>query len=251
MKTLSLFRIVGLLCVFVVTAGQHALAQSTKSGVVIPQGYSNDDIVAVYNDLKKNYGPKNEFETRAAYKKRMQSGYKGPAEFFFTKEMYAVVAPGAMGYYFFGYDADNQIVTLKRVLKLLKGEVKIRRTHYNRKQYTASNAYGGRAIVTSHQGTDYGILVENESNFKGKIQVQLPPREAEALKNNFGIMFVCQLKPDPGKGYLKDDFTYLDATFSFPDDYAFSEHYIRVNVSEVVFFNNKTGVVYSTQKIKT
>lgn len=251
MRTPSVFRITVLLCALVVAAGSHALARSTKSGVVTPKGYSNDDIVAVYNDLKQNYAPKSEFETQAAYEKRMQTSYKGKAKFFFTKEMYAVVAPGAMGYYYLGYDADNQIVTLKRILKLVKGKIKIKRTHYNRKKYEASNAYGAKAIVTSHEGTDYGIFVENKSKFEENIEFTLPSDDAKALKNNFGIMFACELKPDTKKGYFKQDFTYLEASFSFPDSYSFSEHYIRVDVTEVVIFNNKTGTVYLKQKIKT
>ncbi|WP_294346931.1 hypothetical protein [Prosthecochloris sp.] len=251
MKIVSALRFSLLVCLLVVATAPHAFAQSAKSEVVIPEGYTNDDIVAVYNDLKKNYGPKGEFETQAAYKKRIQSGYKGQVKFFFTKEIYAVMPPAGIGYIYSEYDADKQIVTFKRILKMFDNKVKIRRTQYSNKEYTASNAYGGKALVTSHEGTDYGILIENGSKFNGKIEIQLPPRDAEALKNNFGIMFVCELKPDSKKGYLKDDRTSFEASFSFPESYYFSEHYIRVNVTEVVFFNSQTGVVYSTQKIKT
>lgn len=251
MRTVSVLRYTVLLYVLVVAVGSQAFAQSTKSEVVTPEGYSNDDVVAVYKDLKKNYAPKSEFETHAAYMKRMQKSYKGKAKFFFTKEMYAIILPAGIGYTYLKYDAENQIVTLKRSLKKYGNKVKIKRYFYSRNEFEASNAYGGRTLATAHNGTDYGILIENGSEFKGKIQFQLHPVDAEALKDNFGIMFVCELNPDAKDGYFKDDFIFWDSILNFPDSYSFSEHYIRVDVTDVVIFNSKTGIVYLKQKIKT
>ena len=73
MKTLPSLRIVVLLCALVLMAGPHALAKSTNSDIVLPEGYKNDDIVVLYNDLNQKYPPKDEFETQAAYEKRMKN----------------------------------------------------------------------------------------------------------------------------------------------------------------------------------
>lgn len=251
MRTSSVSRITALLFAFVLTAGPHALAKSTNSDIVLPEGYKNDDIVVLYNDLKQKYPPKDEFETQAAYEKRMRVEYEGKTKYFFVKEILeGGVAKGAPGYNYLKYDAENQIITLKRVLKLFDGKVKIKRTKYSREEYEAVNGFGAKAIVTSHSGIDYGILVENQSDLIKEIDVSLSPSDARALKENLGLLFVCEIKKDNEKGYLKKGFTYKRAEFRSPRSYAFPEQYVRVEVIEIVIFNRETGFVYATQAIK-
>ena len=251
MRTSSVSRITALLFAFVLTAGPHALAKSTNSDIVLPEGYSNDDIVALYDVLEYSYSPKGEFETQAAYEKRMRTEYEGKTRYFFVKEILeGWVAKGAPGYNYLKYDAENQIVTLKRVLKLFDGKVKIKRTKYSREEYEAVNGFGAKVIVSAYKGTDYGIFVENQSDFRKEIDVSLSPSDARALKENLGLLFVCEIKKDNEKGYLKDGLTFKKAEFSSPRSYAFIEQYVRVEVIEIVIFNRETGFVYATQAIK-
>lgn len=248
MKTSSEFRITVLLCAFVFVTGQYAVAKASTPGIVLPEGYSNDDIVALYDDLKQKYPPRDEFETKAAYEKRMQIPYDGKTRFVFVKDAELSVPGGGSGYSFLKYDAEKQKVVLKRLLVSVDGKIGIKRTGYKEEQYEATNAFGAKAIVTEYRATFFRIYVANQDDFKEKIEIQLPPDQARALKENFGILFVCDLKSS-AKGYTKEGFNSKKPTFSSPSSYAFSEKHVHVNVVEVVIFNGKTGAIYVKQEL--
>lgn len=249
MKKQSVLTVVVLLYSLVVAGVQQPVARAensnSASGCVLPEGYKSDDIVVLYNDLKKKYSEKDEFETKEAYQKRMQAVYP-QTRFSFVKDNKMT---RVWGNYSLEYDAEDQVMTIKKKWFGSKDEIKIQRINYRRQKYEATNAFGARVMVSEYLGDDYCIYVLNSSDSKKKIKMQITPDQARDLKENLGILFVCDLRKDKRQSYLRKEYEiYSEATYSSPVSYRFLEHFINVEVVEMVLFSTKTGVIYKRER---
>ena len=238
MRAFSVFRITVFLYAFVLLTVQQPVAKASVPSIVLPEGYNNDDIVVLYNDLKKKYPEKDEFETKEAYQKRMQVPYSKEIVLFVKNNDVLI----RWDKYYTRYDAENQVLSLKKFL--YKSEIKIKRTKFSENKYKGVSGFGVKTIVSSYRGEDYGIYVMNDKYVNKDIEIQISPDKAKELKKNLGILFVCDLKNHDQKAYVKKESYYKSPTFTSPTKYDFSEYYVFVDVIEMVIFNNKTGTVY-------
>lgn len=245
MKKASVFTIIIFLHLLVIPGIQQPVARAessnSTSGIVLPEGYKSDDIVAVYYELKKKYGEKDEFETKEAYKKRMQEPYS-QKRVSFLKDNEIVVA---WDDYSLEYEAETQVMTIKRDSYRGGKKVRIKRASYKEGKYEGSNIFGAKVMVSSYSGRDYGIYALNSKELNKKVEINIPPDQAKDLKENFGVLFVCGLKKDNQKSYFKKEYTGVTPTYDLPISYDFSAKYICVDIVEIVFFNKKTGAVYA------
>lgn len=215
-----------------------AVAANAREKVVLPKGYSNDDIVQLYKYLRKKYPPREDDEKKDAYLKRIQEPLQ-KNKYTFASAAY----PDMKGYIYGRYDTTQEIL---RIGKVIDDEgLMIKRIKQKEYDYVAQNIFGAKVIVHGISEDYYGIYAINSEDLNNFIFIKMSSEERTELKNNFGVLFVCELKKIGEKGYTKQTVGTKQATFTSPISRSFLKKYIYVEVTEVVVYNKKTGEVYA------
>lgn len=217
----------------------HVIAEAanTRDKIVLPKGYVNDDIVQLYEYLRKNYPPRKDDEKKDAYLKRIEEPLRK------NKYTFANVAyPDMKSYVYDRYDTTQEMV---RISKAIDDEgLTIKRIKKKEYDYVAQNIFGAKTIVHGISEDRYGIYAINDKDLINYIYIKMPSEKRTELKKNFGIIFVCELKKIGENSYTKQTVGAKQATFSSPISMSFLNKFIYVEIIEVVVYNNKTGEVY-------
>lgn len=242
----------------------------------LPPGFMGHNIKAIFDDLvaKKEKAVKGEFETTAEFEARLQHQAQMPILGKLDRNGYfAFVIENSSGETF--YDADSQVMTIAIALRggdesiYEKSDKKalVSQSESKREQYEGSNAYGAKAIVTRHLGTDYDIAFSNYSGFgvsryidsgtrsrghtedyfaKDVFMVRIPMDVALAkeVKAKMRILAIVKLL----EPYTYEGSFYDKPTISRPDEYFIQYHFLNTTLLELWIFDESTGRIFSKQK---
>ncbi|TCL74184.1 hypothetical protein EDC14_1004122 [Hydrogenispora ethanolica] len=216
----------------------------------LPPNYLGHDIIKLYDDLNKQFPKKDEFETSAAYIKRLQaanynnlyafnienesSEYNADLQRFETK----ILVSSAM-------DLDDSSIERFPVITT-------RTIHRETTTYTASNAYGASVQVKKYSGKEYGIGLTNKNDLKMekydsyfRTSFQVAPEKARTLKTNLGILLLCKLNiAGQGPSYVFRSFFYGKPTIDKPTEFSYSQCFIFAEVHEIWIYNFATGEIF-------
>jgi len=230
----------------------------------LPTNYLGHDIVALYQQLTKEFPPKDEFESTEAYGKRLKVGYPQDIFAFVIDEAFLVDTYGID----ISYNADEQ-----RMVVEIKGE---RPDEYNpydeetviltkgiegkKETYVGTNKFGVEKIVTKYHCKHYGIFPVNKKLFLDKeysvpirgplkISFKISSEEARDLKTNFGTLLICKIKLSGNPlAYTFQHNEYIGATIDTPTAVDTERFFVNAELIEIWVFNSKTGTVF-TKKI--
>lgn len=120
-------------------------------------------------------------------------------------------------------------------------------TQLSTRSYTAANAYGRTAQVTSTTARGCGLLFTNiplkllQPNIRQlDVSLELSPEQARLAIYNIQIMFVGKLAPP----YLSGYFDFTRPTIKDPREKNWEGDNLTIELQQVWLFNRKTGHVY-------
>ncbi|NTV05180.1 MAG: hypothetical protein HGA59_01540 [Chlorobiaceae bacterium] len=211
---------------------------------ILPIDFKGTNIITLYNQLDIANSEKNEFETKDAYRKRIQDNY--PHEIYsFVKVIDYRLGFGDL---FFNYDPEKQIMSLH--YWSYSDGIKILKNNERRSTYEASNRFGATTIVTSNHGDVYGITpINKKGGMSRNISFKLSPEEAREQKSDLVALIVCKVCPSPGDEpkITHKNTESKQATMDSPYDHVYAQYFINVAIYEVWVFNSKTGVIYAKE----
>jgi hypothetical protein len=211
----------------------------------LPQGFEGDSIQRLYDRLNAVKAPKGEFETSDQYQQRINRKDTG---------RYAFVLNNAFAGPTMKYDADKgeyeiqiledfgAIVDYNRVGAARA--ISIVKTSVNG-SYKATNRFGAVTTVNTMSTDAYAISLQNRSGGgPGEERVRrfrLPVSiaEAPAMKDQLGVLFVCELFTGPGFQTFSGSAS-ISGTFWDPSELRESYSYVRVNLLSVWLFDRRT-----------
>jgi hypothetical protein len=231
----------------------------------LPSDYKGYDIEKLYHELENKFPKKDEFETKEAYIKRIQS--------FGSNDLYAFGIEKHTISLHSKYDAESQLfeVIITSTQKTEKTVIVTKSSPEGTREYLASNAYGAQIVVKEYRGTQYGIGLVNKEKFgtggvkekelfsffkflKGfkehSIKINLLPDIARSLKENLGILLICQLRASSDPiSYVFKSYLHSKPTFDKPTELSYSQKFVFVNLLEIWVYHTKTGTIFAKEKI--
>jgi len=226
------------------------------------QGFRGHDITAVVGAIKKSPAlrGKSEFESTSAFEVRKAG--------FVKQVLYAGLVPsGYFGFVIdggsifppeFKYDADSESIavtltgsTEQFVLdddKPTLDGIVIRDIVKERKNYTASNAFGAKVQVRSTFSDVYGIAFDQDNwlfraaedySRRFTYNLPMPPSEARSWKIDGKLLLVCRLS----EPWLRHSAHGHDPTIDEPYETLVDDNYLQVVPDQLWIFNEKTGGV--------
>jgi hypothetical protein len=220
----------------------------------LPANYMGYDIKQLYEELKQKFPPKDEFETKDTYIKRLQS-----EEY---NNLYAFKIEDRYGFYS-TYNADNENLNLKFQFSSTSSfdrnstsiisyiTLTTKTIEGNKTTYMASNAYGKEVEVAKHTGDKYGISLISKNIFPLRfmndyqINLKMTPDKAKELKDNTGVLLICKLGlPKNNPAYIFESTFYAKPTISLPIELSYQQHFLFVTmVKEIWVYNFVTGEI--------
>lgn len=245
----------------VVTALNFTDAPFDPRITVLPTDFRGTDPVKLYINLYEKFGrPKDEFESSADYKTRLESEKQLPV-------VGTIKVDDTLAFLIYSasvtstYDADHQILHVQLDTDPGSLAFLLQTGRDNISTYEASNAFGAKTTVAKEDDTIVALDVQNSKDFKfnkvekpdatAAIGIDLPlnSSKAEAAKPRLSVLVVCKMAA--GKtGYITSS-TWRDApTISNPVDITYKRYSILVKATELWIYDGKTGEVYARVKAR-
>lgn len=225
----------------------------------VPSTFPGEDIKPVLAELRKSpvLKEKDEFETKTQYAERIKNlkairfGPSSTAE----NELVFRFAPGRTSYSGMGgirssYDAENQLLTVEINLRRLK-YLKLTREGFDERAFqglkiadTELDVIKKPGQLDTHLMRDYYIAVNNALQFGGRGRIwrelKLPAAIAKDAKENMAVLAIGRIV-EPFQGL---DVTAIEPTRDNPRKLSAGSYFLVADVSQIWFFNERTGEVY-------
>ncbi len=219
----------------------------------LPARFDGHDIVQVYETISAQFGAKDEFETSAAFEKRISSAI--PTDVFaFVREL-----PGEPPFAL-RYDADRGVLEITDILSTrmiyppspshalgsYMHFAVFRRDSLGSLQYEGSNAYGAKATVSFESANEFGIIASNAfgPDYYSPIGFRLSPDVARAAKERADrALYICQLERIRDYPIAFECRFGSSPTITLPRERSYKEFGLSTRVNEVWLFNSTTGEV--------
>jgi hypothetical protein len=117
-------------------------------------------------------------------------------------------------------------------------------------KYVGVNGYGTTMEVSKSRLSEYRLAINNSDDFSfdkkayGAFKfpvLKMPPDIAKNTKPDFAVLYTGKLV----QPFLGLDFIDIKPTITKPRELNAVTYYLYLNVTEIVLFNRKTGIVYS------
>ncbi len=250
-----------------------AFAQTlSPSATTVPATFKGSDAKAIaasllVGPLRK---PKDEFESTAAYEKRITNaeavtlpdGSSASAQLVFKLTDLQGGSDGSGAY----YDADMETLTLKLdvtavsnysdTIKAGARTVLLATPDFqDLGTYVGQNAFGVKREISRSKLTNYRLVINNELAFPQSekmgygytpihVSIKLPVVTARQAKDAFGILYFVKL----ARPYLSVSFFDKKPEIDSPSEVKSTTYFIYADVLEIWMFNSVTGQIY--KKIK-
>lgn len=180
---------------------------------------------------------KDEFETTAQYKKRIEELKKNSGDVSHTKRFVFV-----LNYQFSDYDADNQILNITTAFTQINGKISAALgSETITDSYVGSNAFGATANVSKTITSYYGIEFQGgnatEPLVTAQLKMDIPT--AQATKPNIRTLVYFELIPP----YINSAQTKKDPTLYSPSDSTNNSNIFTGKLLQVWFIDQTTGKV--------
>jgi hypothetical protein len=233
----------------------------------LPHSFIGNDFVKIYLELNALFKPKDEFETTAAYEKRIAAAT--------DKILFGNIKPNSFMSFRNDsvesqYNADAQILSVSiktRPLDILDNSIEGLRTIDVKKDilkelgtYEGQNAYGAKTAITKSEIYKFTIAINNIRDFRAylplktdrfastenhlEINLNLPAQEAKQAKANLSYLLIFF----PEKPFVGSSSYRLSPKLDFPQDAQFYNSYLRGQLLEIWLFNRATGEIYKKLK---
>lgn len=243
----------------------------------LPANYEGNDFEKIFEKLSGSFKPKDEFETTAAYEKRLNEAASQPlvgnltaqSKMAFVYKFHEAAPETSVS-----YDADAGKLSVSISLRnndSLIGRYSLKSLGakesklLEEKSYEARNGFGASTRVFSTKIEKYEVVFSNIKEFKPYLSDIGPDGLSDETKYSFSdFRFMLDLVPEKARE-AKNDLAYL-VIFSPSKPFAGIGHsrfapkydrpiereeivkYIQGSLDEIWFFNRATGEIY--QKIK-
>ena len=223
---------------------------------------------------KKGLFTKSEFESSDKFKERLETIYNKSLTGKLTFS--SKVGFLSMETTNFKYDADKQQITITIPIYGIRDESVQNQLKYkplpekgeyqhftyprsietlklltNKRNYTASNAYGAKIRVIATSYNIYQIAMRgnntqlNELNLSLVLTIPMQPSDAIEIKKQGGVVIIGNLEY-PFIGYIEDHY---DPTITDPTEVSHRTHYLVIEPSEIWIVNKKNGKIYHKETI--
>jgi len=222
----------------------------------LPPGFSGHDCMAIGAAAKKLATQKDEFETQAAYEKRLEELKERPLlGSLLANSRLAFVAPSLFAE--FKYSPEREVATIAlnefalraaavnaTGLPLLVRPLKIHSKNTSERQYVGTNAFGARVLVSETRGELCALAplyvdFKRLAYFVQTPELSLSPERARSAKENLGILFISRLVPP----FVVNAFEVSQAKIDWPYEVRRDGPALAVHVEGVWFFDRRTGEV--------
>lgn len=212
-----------------------------------------------YLGMKEKMPVKSEFETEAAYRKRIPPPFDSQKTIYFTvqrephtKEYHYDLASKTLTLtagrrdWTLGYSERSQRGYLGRKAQTVREDGRnhllvIRMDVSRGRRYIGENAYGATAVVTEYTETSYALsLLNGDVSGEVRVDLSLGPEEAKRLSQTYEIVVGMKL---PGYSHSEVYSAYREPTLDWPSDTARSLYVIDGFLHEVIVRDRSTRAI--------
>lgn len=239
--------------------------------VKVPVDYKGIDPILLYNKLevvaKKQV--KSEFETSSQYNERINIENENPIIHKLNKDSILAFCIKVDYDFKTNYDAENQLLSIKKELKnytnyneylsfdYKRKSVQIKSVQIKAGNYIGSNGFGASQDIRETESNEYHLLIDNWRSFdtsgteyvtnigtKFNLNTTIAKQIVESIQTNnvvIGCLFIGKLSyPFSCIGY-----SHSKPTIDYPFDFTTNIKYINLHVLEIWFYNKLTGEIYA------
>ncbi|HYH04018.1 MAG TPA: hypothetical protein VEC37_13025 [Bacillota bacterium] len=211
---------------------------------ILPKNFHGHNYEIFFEELESKYAPKDEFETNAAYRNRLEKNNQLFSNFLFALpyEDYPIC----------DYDADKQMI----IFKYIKANIDTVNNIYNgnfslstntirihNRTYMATDENGTVVEIEENTFNIYGFSIDSELKFED-IEITIPPSEAKAVKENLKILYIGKARPGRVEGLFYKTFSHNEPTMDCLLDHYYNYYLINVNLVAIWVYDYKTGKIY-------